>query len=595
MNQATTLAPQPTADDSKKQRSVLVTYFALSLVPLILGWVCIKEFGVNLPIADEWSLIDFLLKAENSSISFRDIFALHNEHRIASLRLISLPIHYFSSDWQSKTRMFLGYVMSVMAYFLLIWIILKSPGNPRKGDTLTSALQAPHAFGLSIFITSLLFFFPSQYENWLWGFQLPWFLINFLLIASVLSLQYFATTKRTLFFGLSLLACLVASFTLAQGIFLWFACLPMLWSNLLSQRERFRYVSLWMMISVLTAAIYAIGYRKPAGHPSTTTIFQKPFVGLDFFLNQIGGFLGKVETSNLVLGLLILLGFISLSLICLNQRDEAHDASLPWISIGLFPIAFSIMTTVGRVGMGTNIAFSSRYATVSLLLPICVVQLLRIIFVHPTLSKRLKPVFLFILFLAGFLFSSLIVGFERGISKAQSTMLDRHRAQACLELFTRIEYSVAHQCVATYIHPASEIPVGILQKVDNQPSSVETSLNGNNIAGSFDALTYVETPKQKFLTASGWAFSEANPGVVLFSLDGGQSFFTVENVNNQRQDVAEAYASDDYLFTGWQANIEIDKVPQTANSLTAYFYDLNNETFFELGNKPIPAFHPKSQ
>ena len=103
-------------------------------------------------------------------------------------------------------------------------------------------------------------------------------------------------------------------------------------------------------------AIYFYDYRLPA--PQPTTVLQSPFNSVRYFLSFLGSVHSNGEPFVAVLaslGLFSMLAFI--------VRDSKHHAFQ--IVIG-FVVAAAALTTMGRIGLGVEQAFSIRYLSVSL-------------------------------------------------------------------------------------------------------------------------------------------------------------------------------------------------------------------------------------
>ena len=438
-------------------------YGFLALVPLIIYIVCLQQNAVNIPIWDEWQLVDFRLRAIADSVSWQDIFALHNEHRIASMRLIALATNQLSTGWQSSLRMAISCAISITAFSLLIlltWRQFKSSVD----DHLTPPNW--HIFGFTTVATSLFFFSPAQQENWLWGFQVPWFLIQFILIAAVFLLYEFLKSQQLVYYVAAILLCFVASFSLAQGLFVWLVCLPMFLTKGLKRKFRLAIAGTWLLAATVAFAAYMTGYSKPAGHPNTRLALERPGLAIDFFLNLVGNALGQDGISNVVLGLVMVLTFLSLVILCYRQSATVWNDALVWLSIGLFPMVFATVTTVGRLGLGSGAALASRYSTVTLLLPICLAQLFRIFLHHQhSLNKLIRPLVIST-FLLGFMFAGVVDGYENGLSDARNGMHHRKEGRACLEFYAQMEPELANECIARYIFPVPSFPLEIMKTLN---------------------------------------------------------------------------------------------------------------------------------
>jgi len=104
----------------KRHYSLALVYGLLALTPPILYVFCVLQNAVDIPYMDEWALVELKLKAASDSVSLKDVFAFHNEHRIASLRLISLAVDNVSTGLNSTSRMFISYIISIFNFLLLV-------------------------------------------------------------------------------------------------------------------------------------------------------------------------------------------------------------------------------------------------------------------------------------------------------------------------------------------------------------------------------------------------------------------------------------------------------------------------------------------
>lgn len=117
------------------------------------------------------------------------------------------------------------------------------------------------------FLTGLLLFSPCQFENWLWGYQLSCFLLNFTLIAGVVVMCL--RLPLAVQFLLAATCAIIATFSAGNGMLLW----PLLWSiNFLRPKNKTRleffiWSGAWLLLAVCAVGFYVYDYRKPTGHP----------------------------------------------------------------------------------------------------------------------------------------------------------------------------------------------------------------------------------------------------------------------------------------------------------------------------------------
>lgn len=239
-------------------------------------------------------------------------------------------------------------------------------------------------FYLCNFLTALLLFSPLQWENWLWGFQLAWFWINLNFVLAIFSVYCLPNIHFKYKFCLAALFCSIATYSSAQGIFSWFALIPLLFFTRKKIKERLIIVGIWLTLSSLCIGLYFVGYQKPSAHPDTLFVLEQPARALTYFFSLVGysitGSFGIDILLALKIGIFLVSVFICFNIYSLFKYNSTFlENSLPWISLGWFSILFCLATTVGRAGFGISQAFSSRYTSITILLVIACVQLIRLL------------------------------------------------------------------------------------------------------------------------------------------------------------------------------------------------------------------------
>ena len=584
--------------DANRKKLILFSYLLASLIPILVGVFCIQTYGVDVIHADQWDLAVTLLQAKTSSLPPSEIFALHNEHRIVTSRIIALTLTRLFSPWNVKVDMMIGYAFSVLGYGLVAALILKQSQLFKRAAVSSKNL---HLGGLSLVASSLLWFSPVQSENWLWGFQMPWFLVILCLVGAVFFLDVCLETATYWAFFPAIAACVIASFSLAHGLFVWAACLPMFLKPGLKRRIRASLGAVWLGSAMLTGLIYLTDYRRPEHHPSTHLVFERPDLAIDFFLNQIGGAFGKVELSTVVLGLLMIAAY-AIGVICCFKGSKCLQAHcLPWLSIGLFAIIFALITTAGRLGLGSDVALVSRYTTVSLLLPVCLINLSRIFLAAQKQLREYKLYTVGLLLLAGFLFSSFITGYEQGLAEVRALSYVRYRTKTCVELYDYLTPQFANDCMAAHVYPNPALPSQFLRPLQQQqliaappvwPSEARQDSDLDD--GQIDMAEILKMPNTDILRILGWAFSDGNPGMVLLGNGAKPEIFTFTEVRRRRRDVAEALSSNQYLNSGWEMQVSWDDLPENSSFLTVYFYDLERREIYELGQISLTDLRAKA-
>ena len=170
-------------------------------IPALQALFFIYNFGVNIPLADEWHTVKYFnsfFSGDNSWIF--QIFEQHNEHRIFFPNLVFLANASVSS-WNVVVQMYLGW-MFIGISLIPIYFFLKKMG--------------PN-FEWILIPASILVYSPLQHNNLLWGFQIQWFFFLAFFLWSI----YFLTTTKHLHFLISIIFAILASFSFLLGLLIW--------------------------------------------------------------------------------------------------------------------------------------------------------------------------------------------------------------------------------------------------------------------------------------------------------------------------------------------------------------------------------------
>jgi hypothetical protein len=330
----------------------------------------IAHYGVNVPFWDEWSLISFFQKAHDHALTFKDFLIQNNEHRIVFPKLIFLTLYRFGL-WTPRASMFCSLFLVVLTGVGLQWLLWQTLRGTISGSLIN----------VSFFVTGFLLFSPCQFENWLWGYQLPCFLLNFSLIAGVV-VMCLGLPLRVQFL-LAATCAIIATFSGGNGMLLW----PLLWlTNFLRPRHKSRleffiWSCVWLVLAVCAIGLYFYDYRKPTWHPPLVASHR--FLDyICYLLSFLGSALGHHAntaslTSAIAIGAMLVVIF-ALSSIAVGRRwnyDMLRGGAAPWIAIAGFAVLSACMACITRIGFGPMQALSSRYTTFSLLFPISLIPL----------------------------------------------------------------------------------------------------------------------------------------------------------------------------------------------------------------------------
>ena len=557
--------------------------FSLYLIPVVLLIGFVANFSVNVPIDDEWRLANLFEKIAAGNINFNDFWALHSNHRIVFPKII-IAVLAFASQWNINYQLCLSIGLAVLTFIALY--SLSSMQVKNAGDNL---------WHLANILTCILLCSLVQYENWLWGFQLAWFLVNLCFVSAVYALL--SNHKLLPYIKISIAAvfCFIASFSLAQGLLSWLAAIPAvvaLEGNVVEKRKR---LILWILLFFATCAIYSIDYH-PSRKTSIISLLNKPLVVIDYFLSLLGSPIVRLSGISALVGLLIFGIFLFLAVHFVIKISE-HREALPWLSIGLFSVLSALFITAGRAEFGAIQAIeSSRYTSNSILLLIALVQLGQLFARGKSATNRnYKLVYRM---LAGTLIGIIIVNSGQAIAQSRSALVYKQGAQDCLQLINYLEPSdffndSPESCLRVLSKKTWLVREGalILDKIGWRKfaKNVVFISNPEKVYGYLDqpqiSDKFLTVKKNAVVKAAGWAVFPENlkqPNIVLLSFGDRQSFFANAYVNSDSPDIAKTLKSELYNNARWAVDLSAHNLPIAQTEIKAWVYNPVDNQFVRL-------------
>ena len=557
--------------------------FTLYLIPVVLLIGFVANFSVNVPIDDEWRLANLFEKIATGNVNFNDFWALHSNHRILFPKII-IAVLAFASQWNINYQLCLSIGLAVITFIAMY--SLSSMQVKNAGDNL---------WHLANILTCILLCSLVQYENWLWGFQLAWFLVNLCFVSAVYALL--SNHKLLPYIKISIAAvfCFIASFSLAQGLLSWLAAIPAvvaLEGNVVEKRKR---LILWILLFFATCAIYSIDYH-PSRKTSIISLLNKPLVVIDYFLSLLGSPIVRSPVISPIVGLLILASFLFF-VFHFGRKISEHREALPWLSIGLFSVLSALFITAGRAEFGAIQAIeSSRYTSNSILLLIALVQLGQLFARGKSATNRnYKLVYRM---LAGTLIGIIIVNSGQAIAQSRSALVYKQGAQDCLQLIQYLEPSnffndSPESCLRVLSKKTWLVREGalILDKIGWRKfaKNVVFISNPEKVYGYLDQPQISDksltVKKNAVVKAAGWAVFPENlkqPNIVLLSFGDRQSFFANAYVNSDSPDIAKTLKSELYNNARWAVDLSAHNLPIAQTEIKAWVYNPVDNQFVRL-------------
>jgi len=419
---------------------------AAALAACAPAWLILR-YGVDVPYWDQWDIAPFFEKLARGSLTAADLFAQFNEYRQFFPNLIFVALGRLTG-WNVRVEMLASLLLACLVAF-----------NVQRLGARTVA--DPFRRGLLFLLASLLIFSPVQYENWLFGVQIVYFVPAVCVTTGLLAAYSEGLGTRVCILACACLSA-VATFSSANGVVCWLVLPFALVAARPDARASVRrWLPLWGACLALCLAVYLYGYRTPPSHPAPTEALAHPSDALVYLLALSGGTFA-LGPRPLVFAVAVgacALGLYALACAYLLRfRDEAAlvRGAGAWAALGAYSVATALMVTAGRLGFGIAQSLSSRYTTYTLHLLVALVYLMPCVLEHTArrggrlagreaLLRRLGAALAVCLLLAHVVAFVLVV--RHG---AEPTRRARLRAKACL-LF--VETIPKERCLAEWLYP----------------------------------------------------------------------------------------------------------------------------------------------
>ena len=321
----------------------------LALVPFAyLVRMCVLR-TVDLPVADAWGLVPRLDHLYAGTLTLRDLWTQHNEHRLPVPLAVMLAVAWLT-DWNTDWEIVVNVAVGV-AIFALFCTYLRSAWRDYGG--------APRWL---VPLLSALLFSPVQWENWLRGWQLA------ILLGTLMSLlTAYRMAQRDGGGRLvgAIASALCATYCFASGLVVWPA--QILGIVAAGRPRRAARLAVWSVAGAITWASYFYDYQRPL-QPSMLSNFTS-LESLRAFVLYVLVYLGAPIAGydrwmTIWTGAAGLAAFVAVTFRLRHLRGE--PAFLFPVLVGVQTILTALISALGRAWMGLAQPFSSRYTTVSL-------------------------------------------------------------------------------------------------------------------------------------------------------------------------------------------------------------------------------------
>lgn len=345
-----TIRPQKKTSTFRKRP----LWILLSLVPVLFLIILVFLYHVDVPYWDQWDFVPLIEEYHMGNVSPYTLCRQHNEHRLVFPKFIML----FLADlthWNISFELAVNIVLAIGIFLLLVFLIKR-----------TSKTHFPPEKAWIFPLVSLLVFSLSQWENWIWGWQIQIFLCILALLGGILMLTLPGLNGIRM--ASSIIFGVIATFSFANGLLFWPLGLVFLLfaAEFELKRKKYAFAGLWAVVSVMIYYSYFFDYVVHPDQPSYLLVFQRPLEYLIYVLKFIGSPImhfsprGAVVTGLVGIALFIFL----IRALTKTSRFKIKDFA-PYLFIGLFSLGSAFMIGIGRMGIGAEQAMHSRYVAFS--------------------------------------------------------------------------------------------------------------------------------------------------------------------------------------------------------------------------------------
>jgi hypothetical protein len=342
-------------------RRLLPALIAVAATALAAGMVLsyVLAFGVDVPINDDWDLLETSLAWHEQGIDVKRLVKPHNEHCLAISRLSTHTI-LAATGGSFRTVLAFNALLAVAAVGTLAWFVRRWP--------LATGPRAALLAAIALLVTSW-----CQWQNWLWSFQTPWFLLPLLVtLGSVAAVRLASPVTAAAVAGGT---AILAIFCQANGLLVGLALVPTVVLRLRTEPRRVALVA-GGVYAVLAVVALGLGLsllgKGPGEAGGVARLAAAPLEAFRCLLAVLGSpldpqgtFAGRQAVAGVCGGISLAVGSTAVIVGLLQAPARARELG-PAIALMAYGLGSVAAVVVGRMAMIAASGIESRYQTLAI-------------------------------------------------------------------------------------------------------------------------------------------------------------------------------------------------------------------------------------
>jgi hypothetical protein len=391
----------------------------LVVLPVLSMLFLLVHNSVNVAFWDQWPFVDLMAKLQHGTLSIRDLWLQHNEHRILVPQATELVVGKITG-FNFRIPVVMNVITAGGSLTILILMLRRSFLN-RK------------IVAILAIVFAWLLFSPLAAINWIWGFQLAFFMCVFFTLASIWLLTKETVLKDNRLFILAILLAAITTYCNGNGMLIW----PIGFGILLWSRASRNQLIYWAAAAVILIGSYLYHFNRPGGELSASTVLKEPLAVLKYTFTYLGRTLATTPQGAKYTGMaLVMILLVSCYFI---YRKRMIKNIIGWLGLAAYVILTALLAAMSRLNFGVNHAFVAiSYTTISVLFVLVVLAVgsYALSLWVKDFNKKQLPAYLAVFFVSGAAFAlpvqAYIFNYNLGVTNVRGLNQHFKKVQHCV-------------------------------------------------------------------------------------------------------------------------------------------------------------------